>query len=404
VRHCLPNTIAQEALNCRAAKTALQAARRPSALSRPAIEGFFPRILTVLGAITVVSCSSTPRGPAIDPDVARAGIARHLPAKLDNRDAWASDIFTAFEALGIPPTDQNACAVIAVAQQESTLRANPSVPGLPGIARKEIETRASSHHIPLMLVNAALSLSSPNGKTYSARLDAAKTEKDLSDIYEDFIGMVPMGKRLFGELNPVKTAGPMQVGIAYAEQHAKDKRYPYPIQGSVRDEVFTRRGGLYFGTAHLLDYSAPYDDMLFRFADYNAGHYASRNAAFQNAVSIASGTQLALDGDLLVEGASEPSNTELAVRKLRGRMEMTDGEIRSDLELGTREGFEKTKVYSRVFALADKKRGQALPRAMLPRIRLNSPKITRKLTTEWFARRVSERYRSCLSSPQSPGG
>ncbi len=335
----------------------------------------------------------------MDPDVARAGIARHLPPKLENRDAWAADIFTAFESLGLSPSDQNTCAVIAVAQQESTLRVNPTVPGLASIARKEIEARASSHHIPVMLVNAALSLGSPNGKTYRARLDEAKTEKDLSDLYEDFIGMVPLGKRLFGELNPVHTAGPMQVGVAYSGQRVKEKRYPYPMQGSVRDEVFTRRGGLYFGIAHLLDYPAPYDDMLFRFADYNAGHFASRNAAFQNAVSLASGAPLALDGDLLIEGssASEPSDTELAVRKLRGRLDLSEGEIRDDLELGTREGFEKSRLSTRVFALAQKKRSQPPPRAMLPRIRLQSPKITRNLSTEWFARRVNERYQRCLS-------
>lgn len=356
-------------------------------------------LLAVVAALAVVSCSSTPRSPAIDPDVARAGIARHLPAKLGNREAWAADIFTALESLGLPPTDRNACAVIAVAQQESTLRVNPTVPGLPAIARKEIESRAASHHVPMMLVNAALSISSPNGKTYRARLDSVKTEKDLSDLFEDFIGMVPLGRRLFGDLNPVRTAGPMQVGIAYSEQHAKQKRYPYPIPGSIRDEVFTRRGGLYFGTAHLLDYSAPYDDMLFRFADFNAGHYASRNAAFQNALSVASGTSLALDGDLLIDGgsSSQVSNTERASRSLRGPLDLTDSDIRKDLELGTREGFEKTRLYARVFALADKKRARPLPRAMVPRIRLQSPKITRKLTTEWFARRVNDRYLRCLA-------
>jgi len=363
------------------------------------LSGISTRVVALASAVAVVSCSSTPRVPPVDPDVARAGIVRHLPAKLENREAWAADIFMAFESLGLPPSDQNACAVIAVATQESTLRVNPSVPGLPAIARKEIEKRAASHHIPMMLVSAALSISSPNGKSYNARLDSVKTEKDLSDLFEDFIGMVPLGKRLFGDLNPVRTAGPMQVGIAFAEQHVKEKRYPYPVTGSIRDEVFTRRGGLYFGTAHLLDYDAPYDDMLYRFADFNAGHYASRNAAFQNAVSVASGSTLALDGDLLIDGgsASDVSNTEQAVRKLRGRLDLTDGEIRDDLQQGTREGFEKTRTYTRVFALADKKKTQPLPRAMVPKIRLQSPKITRNLTTEWFARRVNDRYQRCLT-------
>ena len=52
--------------------------------------------------------------------------------------------------------------------------------------------------------------------------------------------------------------------------------------------------------------------------------------------------------------------------------------------------------YTRVFALADKA-GKPMPRQAMPQIDLKSPKITRKLTTEWFARRVEGRYKTCLT-------
>ena len=50
-----------------------------------------------------------------------------------------------------------------------------------------------------------------------------------------------------------------------------------------------------------------------------------------------------------------------------------------------------------IFALADQTAHAPQPRALLPRIALESPKITRKLTTEWFANRVEQRYRACLN-------
>jgi hypothetical protein len=347
--------------------------------------------------------SQSTREPPIDPDVARASIARLLPKEVTNRAAWAADIFAAFEALELQPTVENTCATIAVTAQESTFQAQPSVPGLPAIARREIETRASRYGVPKVVARAALDLRSPNGLTYNQRLDKATTEKELSDVFEDFIGMVPLGTKLFADLNPVRTGGPMQVSIEFAEQHAAANRYPYPAPNGIREEVFTRRGGLYFGIAHLLDYPAGYDDMVFRFADYNAGHYASRNVAFQNAVNVIAKTQLDLDGDLLRHGAAahEPSNTELAIRKLASAMDMTDVEIRRDLERGDEAAFERTRLYAGVFALADKTAGKAQPRAIIPKIRLQSPKITRKLTTEWFARRVDERYERCLAQEKA---
>ena len=192
----------------------------------------------------------------------------------------------------------------------------------------------------------------------------------------------------------------MQVSIAFAESHAAAKPYPYPHSGPIRNEVFTRRGGMYFGIAHLLDYPASYESHIYRFADFNAGHYASRNAGFQNAVTTVSGIPLALDGDLLRyeqgQPSKEPGSTELATRTLGKRIDMSNAEIRRDLEQGRTRDFEKTRLYARVFALADKVNGQPLPRAVLPKIVLQSPKFTRKLTTDWFANRVQTRHRACL--------
>ena len=357
----------------------------------------FQRLLA-LATLLVGGCSSTPpREPPIDPDVARAEIRARIPASVANRDGWAVDMFTALEALEVRPTVRNICAVVAVIQQESGFQVEPVVSGLPAMARREIDDRAARYHIPKMLVSAALNVSSPNGQTYAERLRQVRTERALSDMFEDFIGTVPLGRRLFADLNPVRTGGPMQVGIAFAEQHVKRQDYPYPLSDGVRREVFTRRGGLYFGIAHLLDYPVSYDSMLYRFADFNAGHYASRNAAFQQAVSSLTGTRLAIDGDLLREGSSEPSQTELAVRQLGERIGLGERQIRRDLERGTEHEFEETGLYQKVFELADAR--APAPRALVPNIRLQSVKITRKLTTEWFAKRVDGRYRRCLQTP-----
>jgi hypothetical protein len=242
-----------------------------------------------------------------------------------------------------------------------------------------------------------LLLSSPNGKRYGDRLDTVHTERDLSLIYEDLISEVPLGQRLFADSNPVHTAGPMQVSVTFAEQHVKEHPYPYAFDGPIRHEVFTRRGGVYFGIAHLLGYPADYALPIYRFADFNAGWYASRNAAFQNAVSLASGIPLALDGDLVRYDDDKAGTTELAVRVLARRVDLGDAQIHRALEQGETLEFQQTSLYRRVFELAEKIERRPLPRALVPRISLESPKITRKLTTEWFANKVDQRYRACMA-------
>lgn len=195
----------------------------------------------------------------------------------------------------------------------------------------------------------------------------------------------------------------MQVSIGFAEHHAQARPYPYPLTGSLRQEVFSRRGGVYFGIAHLLGYPTSYPRLLYRFADFNAGLYASRNAAFQQAVSRASGIDLTLDGDLVRYGGgrNDIGPTEVAVRALAPTLQLSHAQIHRALQQGRSQRFERSGLYEAVFALADRQAGKPLPRAMMPRIRLDSPKITRKLTTEWFATRVEKRYRDCMARASS---
>jgi hypothetical protein len=366
-------------------------------------------LISLVAAVTGCATSEIPQPPGSTPVTAaegRARVAALLPSSVSERTGWARDIYAAMTAMEIRPTVENVCAIVAITDQESSFRADPAVPGLSGIAWKEIDKQADRVGIPQLVVRGALLLPSSNGKSYSERLDTVKTERQLSEIFEDFIGLVPMGKTFFADRNPVRTGGPMQVSVAFAEAHAKVKTYPYGVSASIRHEVFTRRGGMYFGIAHLLDYPASYNSPIYRFADFNAGRYASRNAAFQNAVSLISGISLALDGDLLRyeqgEASTELGSTELAVRTLARRLDMSMPEIRRDLERGKAHEFERSRLYARVFALADKLSGKPVPRAVLPRILLQSPKITRKLTTDWFANRVDERYRTCIArSPRA---
>lgn len=367
------------------------------------------RALPLFVTLLLAGCASDPGAPAQDaaaiaklpkamqprkPADMKTRIVRFLPRQVPDKQGWANDVVTALTSQGLTVSDHNVCSVLAVAEQEATYQADPVVPNLSKIAWKEINARAGKLLIPEFVVRTALSINSPTGKTYAERIDRVRTEREMSEIFEDMIGMLPMGKTLFGNLNPVRTGGPMQVSIAFAEANARG--YPYPVKDSIRHEVFTRRGGIWFGTRHIFGYPADYPDTLYRFADFNAGWYASRNAAFQAAVSRLSGKSLALDGDLIRYNSDKPGNTELAVYSLASRVNMSKKAISQSLRLGDSSDFAKSDLYHRVFALADKQAGKRLPRAILPGIQLKSPKITRNLTTAWFAKRVDDREQACV--------
>ena len=354
---------------------------------------------------------AAPPAPPAPPSVyggplqGRALVQELLPPTVRrDRAGWAVDIAGAFAALRLPATAENFCAAMAVIEQESSFQADPEVPGLARIAWREIEARRESHHIPKLALDAALAKPSPDGRSYRQRIDSLRTERQMSLLYTDIIDEVPGGKTLLAGYNPVRTGGPMQVSVAFARDHVREKPYGATLVrdlgGDLREAVFTRRGGLYFGIAHLLDYPAPYRDIVYRFADYNAGRYSSRNAAFQQALSRLTGLAMDLDGDLLNYENGAPSGkesaTQQAARRLASRLRLSPGEIDASLLLEKSEAFARTALYQKVLTLADEAAGQRQPRELMPRIDLKSPKIRSKITTAWFAERVHGRYQLCL--------
>lgn len=71
--------------------------------------------------------------------------------------------------------------------------------------------------------------------------------------------------------------------------------------------------------------------------------------------------KLAMDGDLILYGSSEPGKTELAVRKLAGKLDMSESEIRRQLQKGDSLAFEETALYEKVYKLAEAKAGKRFP-------------------------------------------
>ena len=343
---------------------------------------------------------------------------RVVPAQKNPR-GWGADVHRALEKNGIRPTRRNFCSVMAVIEQESTYTANPEVKGLGRLAEKEITAKLSA--LPLLPgaavegVKLFLAAKPTPEKSYLKLIRAAKTERDLDLVFRNMAFFLfrqfassrllntPALARRVDAINPVGTLGSMQVSIAYAigeVEKAKGTRLGMASIWKLRDELYTRPGGVDYGTRMLLGYRAGYGSRLHVFADYNAGRYASRNAAFQHMVSELSGAKLALDGDLLIyDGGTpkaEPSATETALRSLAP--ERPPSAIRADLLKEKDYAFRDTATYERVAEAYAEKTGRKAPYAMLPQIRLTGPKIRHGMTTEIFARAVMRRYERCMAA------
>lgn len=314
---------------------------------------------------------------------------------------WVGDILNSLDTVKTSRTNESMCAVMAVIEQESGYVEDPAVAGLGALLEKKIESMG--HNLALRVaLELRLQQTMSDGKTFRAAIKGIKTERDLSNWYDEFTASKftgPILKQMGKSVDDVvSTVGSMQVSVDYARS----------VSGklglsnlNIREMLYTRKGGVLYGTAHLFYYPANYTQMIYRFADFNAGHYASRNAGFQTMVGQLSGKPLNADGDLIShhEGAERVvSKTQSAVMQLfvKKAPHMTLKMIEEDLALEKSIDFEQSATYKTVAELYLKKY-PALVTQAIPKISLKSEKITRNLTTEWYANSVNRRYVQCLA-------
>lgn len=329
-----------------------------------------------------------------------------LLPRIRERELWARDIYDALIELKLPRSLDNVCAVVAVIGQESNFQADPPVAGVSRILKARLDKLNENFFMRTALNLRLNQMMSDGRKTFRQGIDSLHTERDVEIWYKDFTAATltqPVLKLLGKSIDDlITTAGSMQVSVDYARQVAdqlgKDASH-------IRQDIYERKWGVFYGTAHLLWYDAPYKQMKYRFADFNAGHYASRNAAFQQVLAQLAKRKISLDGDLLLYRGDKGQVSEgvkLAREIVRRHgLALSDRRIDADFAREKARDFEETETYRQLLALYQAQTGKEAAYARMPEIRLKSDKISRQLTTEWFAGRVSNRFEACKRRDRS---
>ena len=312
-------------------------------------------------------------------------------------DIWASAIRESLVELGQPIDKEHVCAVLAVITQESGVSTSPKNRKMAVILRKKIATFDSSKVLSF-IIQTRLDQYAANGKTFRENMETVSSEQDFELWYNEFTSSEitkPILLVFNKDINDlVTTIGSMQVSVKFAQGYPKK---PSNVGfGTIREVLYSCKGGVYYGTAYMLDYKHRYNDWKYVFADFNAGRYASRNAGFQKMLADLSRKRIDLDGDLLsyTDGNDSQSvtyDTFIELLKKKG-MEFDEESVKKDFDQEKSYEFENTYSYKTLSDMHLKKYGSAIY-AILPEISLSSPKFTsRNLTTKWYAMRVKSHF------------
>jgi len=317
----------------------------------------------------------------------------HQPREIIARQL-ANALVDAMHSNQIPITDVTLAICLAQIEREGEFLLDPPIPNpvkmynrYKNKALTDIRSRLRqiSPHAETVVMPIVLNQVIPRyEKVYRDKIYACKTERDLERILTNIVAdlradkkisslfSIPfIGDNLRAEFekgiqileDPIKRVGMMQVDVdkALSIARAQGKEITRP---QMRETLYSLEGNLQYGLnllaipikAYLTDDKGAVECV---FADYNAGEFASRNAAVQDYLNTLLRTHdpsfpnLVLDGDLLsYKEARVPnstlSNSEKAFiqfGKAYKISSLTPDQIRKDLLLEKTPEFEQTLTY-----------------------------------------------------------
>lgn len=313
-------------------------------------------------------------------------------------ERWLHAINAAFYELHVPCRDDDFLVlVLTTIQLESGVTVDPALenPNLDALFTYQLHQLRENNPITGKLLDysgldaamhAKLRADTRKGFVRTEGELVHYVEHNLRDWLRDYLHthyFVPKSLARYaareGLPNPIHTLGPMQVNVRKAYENARRRGDPVHSEAEMDEWLLSRktamRRGIKEGVYQLWRiyrfyrrYLPPNEAVRYTTADYNAGEFSSRNAAFQQQVATLTGQPLALDGDLLAYRNGQPqervSDTEAAVITLLTGYAAPD--IRQDLLLEKTPAFSSTRTARQVCARYHRRTGKPCALAEVP--------------------------------------